>query len=210
MQITRLAKTTSGSKINVYVDGRYAVSVLVDTLVREGLYVDKEITKADLDRISGEDMQRGLYERSVALVLARPRSEYELKVKLSEWLRKKNPEQTEDQKVVSSIIEKLKQNGYLEDLNFAKWWIESRKSFKAKSVKEIKLELLKKGVKSEIINELIKEQYSEQEEREAIQKIIAKKLRTRQSSKLDQEQKLKLTNYLLRKGFRWEVIKSEL
>src|SRR5689334_17712274 len=107
MQITRLAKSSSGSRINVYIDQKYAFSVVVDTLVREGLFVGKQIEKADVARIKTEDLERRMYEKAISAILSRPRSELEIRQKLNEWLARYKVEKIEAEKYRENVVVKL-------------------------------------------------------------------------------------------------------
>ena len=85
---------------------------------------------------------------------------------------------------------------YLSDFEFAKWYVENRFVKKGASLKRLKMELMKKGVSSEIIEEVLNS--SERNDEEEILKIIAKK-----RAKYDDE---KLTAYLCRQGFPYQLV----
>src|SRR5581483_279024 len=68
----------------------------------------------------------------------RQRSEKEIRDKLTE--RKATPEITEQ------VVSFLKDHKFLNDEEFARSWVRSRQSFRPKSKKAVKLELLKKGI----------------------------------------------------------------
>lgn len=91
------------------------------------------------------------------------------------------------------IIERLTARGYVDDLKFAKWYVENRSVKKGASRKKMQLELSKKGIGREIIDEIIGERVDEEE----IKKIIARK-----QGKYTQE---KLINYLCRQGFSYDL-----
>ncbi len=93
-----------------------------------------------------------------------------------------------------TIIDKLASRGYLNDFEFAKWYVENRFVKKGVSQKRLKMELVKKGVSAEIIDEVI----GGRDDAEEILKIIAKK-----RAKYDDE---KLTAYLCRQGFPYQLV----
>lgn len=91
------------------------------------------------------------------------------------------------EKVISRLIEK----DYLDDRKFATWFIENR--FSSKGVSEIRLrqELVKKGIDSKLVEELLAD--SPRDEAEEIKKVIKKK-----GKRMDEQ---KLLAHLMRHGF---------
>ena len=102
-------------------------------------------------------------------------------------------------KFASQIIERLVARGYLDDVKFAEWYVENRFVKKGVSAQRLKMELMKKGVSKEIIEEVLRG--SERNDEEEARKIIAKK-----RAKYTDE---KLIQYLCRQGFPYELV-SEL
>lgn len=94
------------------------------------------------------------------------------------------------------IIARLIEKGYLDDRKFAEWYVENRFVKKGISGKRLKMELIKKGISSDIIDEVLDLRNDEEE----ILKIIAKK-----RAKYDDE---KLINYLVRQGFSFQLVKE--
>ena len=83
------------------------------------------------------------YALSLRYLTRRPRSEKELQ----DYLKKKkaSPE------VSLKITQKLKEQRFLNDEEFTRWWVDQRLRFKPRSVFLIKRELLQKGVSKTII-----------------------------------------------------------
>ena len=79
--------------------------------------------------------------------------------------------------------------------------MENRFSKKGISAKRLKMELTKKGVSSEIIEEVLAE--SDRNDEEELLKMIAKK----RSKYPDDE---KLMQYLCRQGFPYELVKNKI
>lgn len=131
----------------------------------------------------------------------RPRSEKEV----IDNLRKKKV----DPQVTEKIITKLKEKNFLNDSDFARWWIESRTRFKQRSLRVIKMELKQKGISKDTIEQILNSQLSIFNEKEQIQKLIQKKIaRFRGLSKHDLYQKL--GGFLARRGFDYETIKKSI
>jgi regulatory protein len=97
-----------------------------------------------------------------------------------------------------AIIERLIQKGYLDDFKFTEYYVENRFVKKGISKKRLQMELMKKGVSREIIEQVL--EVSSRNDEEEIMKMIAKK-----RNKYDDE---KLIQYLCRQGFHFETVRN--
>lgn len=203
MKITRLKRGVRNTqKIAIYVDSKYTFSVLESILVDENLYIDREITEEDLDRIRDLSESLELKYKLINLISRRPRSEKEIQ----QYLTKQNIRNNSEK-----IIKILKDDGYIDDTKFAKWWIDQRVAFKNKSINEIRSELLGKGISSDIIEAAIGDVELSDGEIKSIKLLAEKKKRLLVHKNLTTEQfNEKIIQYLLRKGFRWELIQKAL
>jgi regulatory protein len=100
------------------------------------------------------------------------------------------------------VIDRLCERGYLNDERFAESFVRSRANTRNFSAKRMKVELQKKGVKPDIITNILAE-LDDYDEMAALRKMIAKKI-----NKYDDERKL--VAYLARQGFKYDDIKSAL
>lgn len=140
-----------------------------------------------------------LFDRLIKFALLRPRSEKEIK----NWLSRKKvtPEDYLD------YFTKLKRMELVDDQKFTFWWIDQRMSFRPRSRRELKAELLKKGIARSLIEETLAKVNID--ELKIAQGLLAQKGHRFQkfgSSKV----KEKLAAYLARKGFSWEIIKTAI
>jgi len=146
-----------------------------------------------------DDYQR-LRDYSLRLLSFRPRSVKEISDKLKKFAQKRNfPD-----RFVEKILVELKNQRFLDDKEFARWWIGQRQSYKPKGKKAIITELLQKGIPKEIIEEAVASG-GENNEYELAMRVIDKKLshlKHLPSEKL----KIKIRDLLLRRGFDWETI----
>ena len=76
-------------------------------------------------------------------------------------------------------------------------YIESQKNKKGKA--RIKMELMRKGVSSEVIAEVFEETEDETDTKETIRSLIEKKCSN--PTQMDEKEKRKLYGFLLRRGF---------
>lgn len=182
-------------RVNVYVDGKFLFSLDVSQVVDLGVKVGLEISEDELTELKRASEFGKLYQRALEWVLMRPHSEKECR----DYLRRKIFERKLDKNYIDKIIEKLNDKRYLDDCRFAEWYVENRFSKKGVSVKRLKIELLKKGVSKDIVEQVLKD--SSRNDREELEKMIAKK----RSRYPDDE---KLTAYLVRQGFPYDLVRE--
>ncbi len=136
-------QTKNRQRVNVYLDGRFGISV--DRVLATGLRVGQEVTSAQLEELSRRDGLETACRQALRLLSRRPRSERELR---EAWQRSKVDPATQ-----ASALARLRESGQLDDRAFARTWIENRAAFRPKGVVALRMELRKKGVSDEIIEE---------------------------------------------------------
>lgn len=144
-----------------------------------------------------------LLDYALKLLSFRPRSCQEIDGKLAYYSAKKNipPD------LVNKVIDDLKSQNLINDEEFALWWKNQRTQFKPKGKYAIKMELLQKGIPKEIIEKILSEgNNSGNQEFEMAQKLALKKIPSYRNLSL-KEKKIKIGNFLYRRGFSWEIIR---
>ena len=193
LKITEIKQgVKSPNRVNVFVDGKYSFSLDIAQVVDFKLKVGKEIAEEELAEYKNQSEFGKLYQRALEWVLVRPRSEKEV----YDYLYKKIYEKKLDKNYIGSIVEKLKNKRYVDDLRFAEWYVENRFVKKGISKKRLRMELMKKGISKDIIEKVLDNRSDEEE----IIKMIAKK-----RVRYDDE---KLTQYLCRQGFSYELVRE--
>lgn len=138
------------------------------------------------------------YERTLRFLSFRQRSEKEIR----DYLKKKDA----DDLTAKKIIDKLKEHKFLNDEEFAKWWVEQRTRVKPKADRVIKYELKQKGIDLKIIESLF-----ENEDRSDFEKalVLAEK-KMKRLDKLEDKRKVyeRLGRFLASKGFNYDTIKE--
>lgn len=162
-----------------------------------------------------EDFDR-LYNKALRYLSYRPRSEREVK----DYLKIKNHPSTSLRTniknltlVIDKVIQKLKERKFINDEEFARWWIEQRSKFKPQGVRLTELELRQKGIDKELIDRLIhNSEFIIQNDLEQAKKLVEKKMgRFRNKFGMTREGIYqKLGRYLASKGFDWDTIKKAI
>ena len=90
--------------------------------------------------------------------------------------------------IVEAAISYVKSFGYINDYEYARSFIESRKE--RKSRREIYMQLVGKGVSRELIDEAFEESYEREDSTEAIRRLLEKKHYDRENTTLEEKKKL--------------------
>lgn len=101
--------------------------------------------------------------------------------------------------IAKKVREDLKQKGLIDDLEFSRFWIESRLR-KGYGFLRIKNELLKKGIDDSVWGSLLYEYQKKHHSQEVIVSLIQKRV-SRYRNKSYLETKKKIFLYLQRRGF---------
>ena len=107
---------------------------------------------------------------------------------------------------IEAVIEKLIDLRIIDDENFARYFVSNRNQIKGSSEKKLKMELKNKGVSDAIIRDVLSEdEYGEKlrDDKVEIMKMIEKKRRRGYDD-------AKLTQYLARQGFSYDLIRESL
>lgn len=205
-------------RFNIFIDGAFAFGVDEDLVINQRLIVGKIIKPGGLDKLLYEVGVGKLMERIYGLFSVRSRSEkevrdylknlsYKRKLKDKQSLRDKSLQDEISEASIDLIIERLKQKNMLNDLEFAKVWVEGRRRSKQKSIRALKTELMQKGINREIVEEAVSSQSSVVSEEELARLALEKKIRIWENLP-SEELKKKTIEFLLRKGFDYELIKD--
>lgn len=148
-------------------------------------------------------MDEKLYTQALKFLSRRPRSEKET---IDNLLKKKASKEQ-----IMVIINLLKNQKFLDDKLFAKWWIEQRANFKPKGWYALQLELKQKGIAEDIIKEVGEEMKNgrmeiKSEYEQALE--IAKKRVKRLGELSPQETYRKIGGLLARRGYNLDTIKA--
>jgi len=93
----------------------------------------------------------------------------------------------------------------VDDEKFAKWWIEQRLEFRFKSKRELEQELRIKGIKREVIDQVLGE--SDLDDEKMARNLLAQKA-YKWKGLPNEKARQKMSEFLGRKGFNWEIIKK--
>jgi regulatory protein len=207
MKITGItAQTKNQNRVNVMVDGVYRLSLDVFQLVDLGIKIGKEYTEQELTDLEAESQFGKTYARALEYCLMRPHSAKEVKDYLYRKTRDTRTKTGGIKKgvpteITTRVFDRLVEKGYVNDENFARYWVENRNVTKGASKRKLTAELRSKGVEQGIIERFLRD--SSRSDEDELAKVIAKK-----QPRYPDEQKF--IQYLMRQGFRYDDIKEAL
>ncbi|WJH33311.1 RecX family transcriptional regulator [Paenibacillus sp. CC-CFT747] len=189
--VTRVDKQKRNKhRYNVHLDGEYAFSVHEDLLIKYRLLKGEVVNKDQLQTILEEDEKHRAYLDAIRFIGIRPRSVKEVRLKLKQ--RGYEPP------LIQGTVDKLLDQNYLDDSQFAKMWAEQRVTFNKKGKKWIQAELAQKGIDRSKIQEAV-EGIGEEEELTSAEDLARKKWPTLSGE--EYEKKRKLYAFLMRRGY---------
>ena len=193
--ITSIKQQKAKNRVNVYLDDKFGFGIDLDNFVLLHLKVNQELTDEEVEKVVRKAEFQKTLDKLLRFATLRPRSEKEV----IEYFRRKKVHES----MHEELLEKLRHFELLDDLKFAKWWVDQRTNFKPKPKRILKIELTKKGIVKEIIENVLGETAMDEGK-------MAKELLARKAYKWKNlEPRVahqKMSQYLVGKGFAWDVI----
>ncbi len=148
-EVTALMPTRTGKKVRVYLNGAMAFALDSEVVVVQGIHVGDILSEAKVNSLRQADLFQNCMAAALRFLHYRPRSEREIRQRLRS--RRYKPA------LVEQVVSKLRQQGYIDDPAFARYWVENRVAFSPRSRRMIRQELMHKGVESEIIESAVED-----------------------------------------------------
>lgn len=200
LKITAIQSQKQKQRYNVYIDGHYSFPVSEAVLVQFQLHKGLEITSDQIDQITNADLVSKAYDQALNYLLYQLRTEKEM----TQYLHKHNI--TDSQ--IDEILHRLREHGYLDDLEYAKSYVRTMSRTSDKGPKIIIQNLRAKGIVENNIEISIAEFPLESQIQNA-KKIIQKANRQYQHDAY-KTRIHKIKNRLFTKGFSSDVIQEAL
>lgn len=179
------------NRVNVYLDGEFAFGLA--KIVAAWLQVGQELEPEKIEELRAEDEFEAALQRAVNFLSYRPRSQQEVERNL----RKHDvpPE------VIDRALGRLRDRHLVDDLAFARLWVENRNAFRPRGRYALRSELRQKGVPDPIIAQAL-----EGVDEARLARIAAEK-KARQLQDLESKDFFKkLSGHLSRRGFGYEIV----
>ncbi len=196
MKIERVAKKDDENVI-IYLDNGEKLFLSYEVLLKSRLKKDMEISEDGFSFLIKENQKYFIKKKAFDFLGRRLHSYRELRLKLA---RKKY-----DKDLVDEILDQLKEKKFIDDFEFGKQYVEEKIRTKSWGKNKLRSELFKKGLSSEIIEEIL----TKEEDSLYLGKAIAlaeKKLKILSKREYDNRQLTsKLYTFLYSKGYDYDI-----
>jgi regulatory protein len=185
----------AADRVNVFLDGRFAFGLPALDAAR--LHVGQFLSDDEIAQLEEQDTRQKAYDRAVRFLSYRPRSVAEVRRYLAK------PEYGYSEEVVEATLTRLAEQGYLNDEEFARFWVENRQRFRPKGAQALRHELRQRGLESASIEDALSGLNLQESAYEAARPRALRLASLAQSD--PQTFRRKLADFLLRRGFGYEV-----
>jgi regulatory protein len=194
-KVTAIRSGRRGKRVNIFLDDRFAFSLEAEVALKEDLKTEQALSEDEIEAIKKADQFQRCLNAALNYLDYRPRSEAELRQRLHR--------RGFDGDNVDAVLARLKGQGLVDDLAFARFWQENRQSFRPRSQWLTKRELRQKGVSQDIIDRVV----SQLDDQDSAYRAASAKARRLASADYDGFRR-KLGQFLKRRGFGYGLIKT--
>ena len=195
MRVTGI-ETTKKGRYALMVDGEFAFSLHRDTfLLCPWLQKGAEVSPERLETLRQEDELRSARERALDLLSAAEQTSGTLRQKLLRWY---------GEEAVEAAVLRMEELGLINDLDYGRRYAADAVNLRGWPRRRIAMELQKKGVPAEVIEEALAD-ITEETEIETACRLLEGPYRGRLR---DRRERDKVKAALQRRGFSYEVIRQ--
>ena len=196
-KITRIEyQKNNKDRVNIYLDDNFGFGVDLNIMIKYGLAKNLELDDEFISQILISEDKAKLYNYAISVLSRGSKSEKELKLKLSD--------KGYDDESINTEIEKLKANKYINDDDYCKKFINDKINISKYGKRRIKEALINKGIDMELIEKNIS--YVSQDDEIKIAYALAEKKLKSLTDAEPIKKKMKISSFLLNKGFDYEIV----
>lgn len=135
------------SRVSIDLDGRFGFGLAATQAYEQGLRIGDELDADRVRALCALDEVGRATEAAIRLLAVRPRSIREVRDRLRQ--RDFAPE------AIDAAVEKLEGWRYVDDADFARFWVENRERHKPRGRRLLEQELRRKGIDRETVQETL-------------------------------------------------------
>jgi len=200
MIVSRIEKKDARNVV-IHFDNDEVLFLSVDIFYKSGLKKNDEISDDRFSSLIKENRLFHIKQRAFRYLGRRQHSTSELRIKL-----KQKGYETE---LINEVLDDLKNKNYLDDTEFAKIFVEEKIKLKLWGEQKLRSELIKRGIKPEVISDVLRNIISDEDKLNNVMTVASKKYDTLRNRKLDKDViKKKLNTFLNSRGYDYAVIKE--
>ena len=188
-------KKIKNDKYELTLEDNSKIILYEDSIINNNLLVTKKINNDDINKLKKENEVLNCYYNAINYISYKMRS----KKQILNYLNKKNY----DLNIINKTIIKLENEKIINDLIFAKYYINDELKFTLNGPKKIEKKLIELGIEKDIIKQYLNDINSDIFINK-INKIISKKIKVVKGS--TNQKKIKLQTYIINLGYKKEDI----
>lgn len=185
-------------RVSIYLDDNYEFGIDINLMIKYGLCKNMELDESFIDEILISENKTRAYNYAISVLSRGSKSEKELKIKMVE--------KEYDSDLIELTLNRLKDNKYIDDKDYSERFIRDKINFSKYGKRRIQEALYNKGIDKEIIQEKIGVISTEDEIDRAL--ILGEKKLKGLTKEDNMKKYTKLSNFLVGKGFEYEVVKK--
>lgn len=198
--ITRIEfQKKNKNRVSIFLNDEFGFGLDATLVGKYNLKKGDVLNEETISQILLTEEKKRVKENAFRYLAGRAHSEKELRTKL---LHKGY-----DEKLVSEVISELKEQKFIDDLEFALSYARSRMLNKPMGERLLRRELWQKGINEAHIQKAVEEAYSKKEQAEFARDLV-KSRKTRNRDLETEKRKKRLYDFLLRRGFDWDIAKE--
>ena len=183
------------TRYNIFIDGTYAFALPMQDILYFKLKEGKEVSEETVEYIQNSLIYIKAQDTALHYIGYKMRTVQEIRRKLSE--------KEFSEEVIEKVVAFLEKYGYADDREYCRKYIREKLRMKPKSGYALKIELRQRGISSRIVDEVMAE--TEMDEEGDAFHWLERKSRGNWPP-ADEKQKKKLYDFLLRKGYSYDII----
>ncbi len=199
-KITALrAQAKDPQRVNVFVDGEFAIGVGLTTITKTGLHVGKQLSDEEFAKLEQIESGDKAYLAALRFLEARPRSIAEVRARLGR--KDYAPE------AIDAAIMRLAELELLDDAAFARYWVENRQANRPRGTGALRDELRRKGIDADVTAEVLNDDTLTGDEAASAWGLARGALRKYAGSRDRNAFTRRMGSYLQRRGYTFEIIR---
>ncbi len=180
-------------RVKLYLDDEYAFQLPLQEAV--ALRCGQELCQQEVTALLETSALQAAYERAIRFLAHRPRS--------TEEVRRYLISKELGQPVCEAVLERLQARAWLDDAEFAHYWVDQRQRHKPMAARALRFQLRQKGVAEAIIDEAL----GRLDESAAAYRAAQQRL-SRYRGQTPRTFRQKLSGALMRRGFDAETVRE--
>lgn len=183
----------------IVLDGCFEVVVDAQTFYVDSWRDGDVVSKEELRRLLEARLVQWAQDKVLNYLSYRPRTESEIRRYLADFEL--------SSAAIERIVSRLTELGLIDDAKFIELWVESRVATNPMGWRRLAAELLQKGIDKSLVTVKLSELAKKYDEQQLAINLAMKQMRRYQ--KLEEQKRIrKLAEYLQRRGFAFDVIRT--